>query len=1171
VDTLVALGSFTFTALWCIVFLGLCDVVRGASLNATKLNADEDRAAAEMLSTDHKGLSKRDHYMRVKLATAHLLGGDRDGTRKTKPKRRTRLTSSRVDHMKDSQKTLDDNSIILHVRRIGMDGWDAERDYEARKAKSEDIVGTWEKEEKLREVFRPYVTAERDVMHVAIRHRVENTSWAEITMDADGALKALNALQGHEVLAGESKLLLEEEAKGGQLLAETEKLRAILDRRALEAKALIKLDEIQKLGPQRGRLQSERLEKTVSKRALKLGTLKAVTKALHQEELDDDDADEETAGTKQVERTTAQLRAEVEALSTELRDIEELRNHLHTRAQMMDDFGECYYPKADSQKRWGCSRYWLLAKIENLAQKIKERSYTLALRNDFRDTSHKQLNMLGLAAGVCKVRIQEALKGSTPTESIMVLIKAAEKLRAEQSNTGIIEAEKWLAASRLLLAQKQCALDVDPVDALQADRAAATIGARAAQAVRDTNAQVRQIAATRGIELKVAVDVKANGHEASVEVAQDAADAADAAAVPIEELAIRQIDEWLTIMVDARESGGNGAPSADTVKKGGGGGKERYTIRVWGIGREVNSGGVMDPRVPGKYENEEAVRGIFEQFGDCIDVTVHHRVQNTSWALVTLREVQAGRTALRAAEAGLVKTGDTALTVSKFNKKKARNSKGGMQNVSIATAKAVRNVKTAQLVVGETSDDARSEYAAAVAAAEDQLDAAYYDFLEECVEQTLMRLHQKKTGGANVAAAEEQHEMLVVAFADADVDDNGSMDHDEVCALAESLGIRLCERDHRSLQSLQGDDGDGMIDFDMFEQWWKQFSGGGTGGAFTRLMFAGGMDLERVKLSDRHLRTLERHKWVCVVLAACLLVCVAYMCVAATHIIDGRVDTEPGVLETLLFPSRDCAGLSSTALALYGWSILLLWAPAAVVASLVWPTWLLSLQVGAALAADNVEDVLAVLQPRMVPVWAEAGKAADGTPQLLNKLWQEQVALPASMLVGTMHELNAWGPEMGLSLLGCVTTSLCLLPAAAALDATAFMLVTVLVTALPLFQVVAPARVSSSCEKLYEGLTEIAFVGDVHHKQRCAELKRGLADINIRQGLGFLIFRKVINNLLLVKLAATLLSGLVTFGIGLLQLNGDSLLDALYNTSDVAAAAAAAAAANPSEEAAVSG
>ena len=57
---------------------------------------------------------------------------------------------------------------------------------------------------------------------------------------------------------------------------------------------------------------------------------------------------------RQIERTTAQLRAEVEALSTELRDIEELRNHLHTRAQMMDDFGECYYPNADSQTRWRC-------------------------------------------------------------------------------------------------------------------------------------------------------------------------------------------------------------------------------------------------------------------------------------------------------------------------------------------------------------------------------------------------------------------------------------------------------------------------------------------------------------------------------------------------------------------------------------------------------------------------------------------------------------------------------------------------------------------------------------------------------------------------------------------------------------------------------------------------
>ena len=49
--------------------------------------------------------------------------------------------------------------------------------------------------------------------------RVQNTTWAEITMDADGALKVLLSLHGHDLHAGKTTLLLEEEAKGGQNLA----------------------------------------------------------------------------------------------------------------------------------------------------------------------------------------------------------------------------------------------------------------------------------------------------------------------------------------------------------------------------------------------------------------------------------------------------------------------------------------------------------------------------------------------------------------------------------------------------------------------------------------------------------------------------------------------------------------------------------------------------------------------------------------------------------------------------------------------------------------------------------------------------------------------------------------------------------------------------------------
>jgi len=40
-----------------------------------------------------------------------------------------------------------------------------------------------------------------------------------------------------------------------------------------------------------------------------------------------------------------------------------------------------------------------------------------------------------------------------------------------------------------------------------------------------------------------------------------------------------------------------------------------------------------------------------------------------------------------------------------------------------------------------------------------------------------------------------------------------------------------------------------MIGFEEFEQWWESYAPEHTGGAFTRLMFAEGLDLKRAELS----------------------------------------------------------------------------------------------------------------------------------------------------------------------------------------------------------------------------------------------------------------------------------------------------------------------------------
>ena len=97
------------------------------------------------------------------------------------------------------------------------------------------------------------------------------------------------------------------------------------------------------------------------------------------------------------------------------------------------------------------------------------------------------------------------------------------------------------------------------------------------------------------------------------------------------------------------------------------------------------------------------LRLIFGKFGKIADLVVHHRVQNTSWALVTMRTEATGKKAVKASADGEVCTGNTVLTLNEYNKKKAWNSTGGMKSIAKITVKSVRNLKTAALVAAAGS------------------------------------------------------------------------------------------------------------------------------------------------------------------------------------------------------------------------------------------------------------------------------------------------------------------------------------------------------------------------------------------------------------------------------------------------------------------------------------
>ncbi len=83
----------------------------------------------------------------------------------------------------------------LHVRGIGVDGWDGD----------EESIGTYETEEALERIFSAFGR----VLFSKIRHRVvdgENTSWALVTMGSEEAVE--QALAADEVLAGSQPLVV---------------------------------------------------------------------------------------------------------------------------------------------------------------------------------------------------------------------------------------------------------------------------------------------------------------------------------------------------------------------------------------------------------------------------------------------------------------------------------------------------------------------------------------------------------------------------------------------------------------------------------------------------------------------------------------------------------------------------------------------------------------------------------------------------------------------------------------------------------------------------------------------------------------------------------------------------------------------------------------------------
>ena len=292
------------------------------------------------------------------------------------------------------------------------------------------------------------------------------------------------------------------------------------------------------------------------------------------------------------------------------------------------------------------------------------------------------------------------------------------------------------------------------------------------------------------------------------------------------------------------------------------------------------------------------------------------------------------------------------------------------------------------------------------------------------------------------------------------------------------LGVDLSPEDLAKAGRRLDRDDDGKLSFEEFIAWWKEGTKGPGGkGALSRLSFHGALGLERKELDSAQQSYLYWQLFGDIALCVFLLAGVVYLTLgilemASVDIGHAGVQGECAnctfarPVQIILFPEPGC--VSHTTYHIYTTLVVLIVVPAGFIASILWPLWLLSLQLGAVFAADGIGDLMEELKPVNVPRWVKESEAARarGDSSEENMLWQSEVSLPAAMLVETMFELSGWGNSMGAAIVGCWGFSLGMLPTALYSDWHAVGIASLVAVALlPLWVARQPAFVSTSCDR----------------------------------------------------------------------------------------------------------
>lgn len=398
----------------------------------------------------------------------------------------------------------------------------------------------------------------------------------------------------------------------------------------------------------------------------------------------------------------------------------------------------------------------------------------------------------------------------------------------------------------------------------------------------------------------------------------------------------------------------------------------------------------------------------------------------------------ATRGAADAALAATLMAGSEKLILTRFSKKQAIRSTGGMGKVASQEAQKVSMATSNDLANDVGRHDTKL-------VAERSLMHAKLEMMDDAVVAMFEREYKSRYAEFEIQAVDViEEEQLRIQFERADTNESGTLSGHDLAKIT-PFGRKLTP-DELPLRP------DGQISYAEFMTWWEKGTENAAGpGAFTRLSFDVGWD--RAVIDTWQLKFLSTSMRMCGGLLLVLLSVAAFlsigilevglgagaqdtprlsapscaddpsgsltavggcaafvtrgcdslisvdpvsvpvselcplscnMCGGEATVLNGTAQVGRGTAarqaaaqataQLMFFPEPDCV-LPDAVHDAYIWMMIAVVVPASFMAAVLWPLWLLSLTLGVTFAADDVADVMADLKPSNVPRWAAESEA----------------------------------------------------------------------------------------------------------------------------------------------------------------------------------------------------